>query len=323
MSSPVLERLDPTVAARAESAAVRAAARAQVQVLELTSPTDLNRAAALLTEIWRSAPEDSPMSAHLMRAIGYTGGFVYGAYAEDGELLGVSVGFLSEGDPLALHSHISGVDTRAQGRGLGFALKLRQRAWALGRGIESITWTFDPLVRRNALFNIVKLGARVEHYLTDFYGSMHDGLNNGDESDRLFVRWSLSEHSVELAADGSRPAAADGSPRAAVDGSRPAAVDGSPRSAADRARLDEAASFVLSVEPDGRPRIGDGPVVGVGPRICQIPPDIERLRVVSPRHALEWRHAVRAVLGGALADGFAIDGFHRSGAYLLVPKEHR
>lgn len=59
------------------------------------------------------------------------------------------------------------------------------------RGIEAITWTFDPLLARNARFNLGVLGAHVTEYLVDFYGPMTDGLNQGEPSDRLSVRWDL------------------------------------------------------------------------------------------------------------------------------------
>jgi len=60
-------------------------------------------------------------------------------------------------------------------------------------GFEDITWTFDPLLRRNAAFNLLTLGARVESYAENVYGQMHDVLNAGEVSDRLFVRWHLSD----------------------------------------------------------------------------------------------------------------------------------
>jgi predicted GNAT superfamily acetyltransferase len=78
------------------------------------------------------------------------------------------------------------------GRGIGLALKLHQRQWALARGIKRITWTYDPLIRRNAYFNLVKLGARPEEYLTSFYGAMDDAINGGDESDRVLTAWDLT-----------------------------------------------------------------------------------------------------------------------------------
>ena len=55
------------------------------------------------------------------------------------------------------------------------------------------TWTFDPLVRANARFNLVKLGAVAVAYLTDFYGEMQDGINAGDRSDRCAVKWELDD----------------------------------------------------------------------------------------------------------------------------------
>ena len=58
--------------------------------------------------------------------------------------------------------------------------------------MRCVTWTLDPLVSRNAHLNLVTLGARVEHYLVDLYGPMRDGLNRGDPSDRLLVRWELA-----------------------------------------------------------------------------------------------------------------------------------
>jgi len=36
------------------------------------------------------------------------------------------------------------------------------------------------------------LGARVTEYLVDHYGQMNDGVNGGDESDRLMVAWALA-----------------------------------------------------------------------------------------------------------------------------------
>ncbi len=52
-----------------------------------------------------------------------------------------------------------------------------------------IVWTFDPLVRRNALFNIARLGARVSRYEIDFYGPVRDAINGEDDTDRLVVEW--------------------------------------------------------------------------------------------------------------------------------------
>ena len=52
---------------------------------------------------------------------------------------------------------------------------------------------------------------------------------------------------------------------------------------------------------------------------CAIPADIERLRQADPGLSLAWRRAVREVLAGAMAEGYQITGFARSGWYLLEP----
>ena len=70
---------------------------------------------------------------------------------------------------------------------------MHQYSWARQEGYKSIQWTFDPLVRRNAKLNVVKLGVDVIGYFPNFYGAMPDMLNAGDESDRLMARWDLTD----------------------------------------------------------------------------------------------------------------------------------
>ena len=59
-------------------------------------------------------------------------------------------------------------------------------------GMAKIVWTFDPLVRRNAMFNLARLGARATRYEVDFYGPVRDAINGEDETDRLVVEWATS-----------------------------------------------------------------------------------------------------------------------------------
>ena len=97
---------------------------------------------------------------------------------------------------VVLHSHVACVRPGLEGRGIGAALKFAQRDFVLAAGVHHITWTFDPLVRRNAYFNLMVLGAQAVEYHESFYGPMFDGLNRGDESDRLLVSWSLDAPSA-------------------------------------------------------------------------------------------------------------------------------
>lgn len=173
----------------------------------------------------------------------------------------------------------------AADQGLGVALKEAQRAWALERGARTMRWTFDPLVGRNARFNLAKLGAVGTEYVVDFYGPMSDGVNGGDESDRLTATW-------DLAAPGRSydPGDREGAP---VTHRAP---DGGPL-----ARRDLAGRHVW----------------------CRVPDDVVKLRAADPELALRWRRAVREVFTEALARGFRATGMSRDGWYTLTRPDAR
>lgn len=191
---------DPLVASAVHDAE-RAAEHAAVSVRELASIEAQSASVRLLSEIWRRSAENPPVPTELLRALGKAGNYIAGAYAGD-ELVGVAIAFHGTPERHALHSHIAGVSPAHAGRSVGYALKLHQRAWALRHGIEVIEWTFDPLVARNAYFNIVKLGAVPVEYLPNFYGEIVDGVNADDETDRLMVRWQLDGAQTIAAAAG-------------------------------------------------------------------------------------------------------------------------
>src|SRR3954465_11015297 len=157
-----------------------------LKVLELSEIAAHHEAARLLNEVWG----DQLIEPGLLKAFSHTGNYVAGAYLGS-ELVGVAVAFLTADGQL--HSHITGVWSGLRGQGIGRALKFHQRDWSLERGIGTVTWTFDPLIRRNAHFNLHRLGAVVTAYLPDFYGSMDDALNAGSPSDRLHVVWHLED----------------------------------------------------------------------------------------------------------------------------------
>jgi predicted GNAT superfamily acetyltransferase len=273
--------------------AADASARASgVQVRELSELADLRRLCALIDEIWHPEPANLPVSAELLRALAYAGNYVAGAFLGD-ELVGCCVAFFASPAARAMHSHIAGVSSRLPGRHVGFALKLHQRAWALSRGVTVITWTFDPLVCRNAYFNIAKLAAAPVEYLPDFYGAMDDEINSGDDTDRLLVRWPLADDAVVRAAARGLGFAADAA------GLRAAG-----------------AAVALDTGPGARPIIGqadaEAPIA-----LVRVPFDIESTRRHDGPAAREWRRAVREVLGGLMADGGQVTGFDRSGWYVV------
>ena len=184
------------------------------EVTLLHRPEHLRPVAALLAELWGS----TTVHPELLRALAHAGGYVAGA-RRSGELVGASVGFLADdGGRPSLRSHVTGVAESAQGEGVGLALKRHQRDWALGRGLRTITWTFDPFVRRNAWFNLMRLGVDVIAWMPDFYGSVGDRQSLGAPSDRVLARWVLDGPRARAALSGPLPEPAAGA--VAGDGRR-------------------------------------------------------------------------------------------------------
>ena len=249
---------------------------AMAEIRELTDLTAFRAAADLFAEIWRPGPADHPANADLMRALSKAGNYIAGAYDGD-QLIGAAVAFFGPPGARLLHSHVAGVASPL--RGLGQALKLHQRDWALERGVTTIEWTYDPLISRNAYFNLVKLGARPVEYLPNFYGEMNDGVNAGDESDRLLVHWDLT---------------------VPVGGREPATAG---------------AAVALDRSGDDRPVAGAGDGATV---LVAVPSEIAKLKAADPALARQWRLAVRSALAPLLAGGAQVTGFARDGWYVVT-----
>jgi predicted GNAT superfamily acetyltransferase len=184
--------------------AYNAADRAGVALRDLDALEDADRVRSIIQRVWGA--QDMPRE--LLRAFQHAGSVMIGAEAE-GEVVGFVLGFLGFSEGLHLHSHMLAVVPERQAGGIGRALKLAQRARCLDEGIEEIRWTYDPLVGRNAHFNLVKLGVTAVRFFADHYGSMSDRLNVGDRSDRFEVRWRLSDERTDraLQGDARRPGA--------------------------------------------------------------------------------------------------------------------
>jgi predicted GNAT superfamily acetyltransferase len=157
------------------------------EIRNLDTADEMASISKLLQQVWGTTTP--VVGVEMLCATAHVGGYVAAAY--DGtKLVGASFGFLARHDGQeALHSHVTGILQGVQHSGLGRQLKNHQRQWAAERGIPWITWTFDPLVRRNAWFNISVLGVHVAEYLVNFYGAMDDAINANDEPDRLVAAW--------------------------------------------------------------------------------------------------------------------------------------
>ncbi|WP_439591008.1 GNAT family N-acetyltransferase [Microbacterium sp.] len=160
-----------------------------IDIRPLDTVEDVFTASAVLADVWGG--DRSGMPPNLLRALAHSGNYAVGLWDGD-RMVGASVAFFAAPAARSMHSHITGVVPGLQSQGLGRVLKQHQREWALARDVGHITWTFDPLVARNAHFNLRVLGARVTEYLVDHYGPMDDGVNRGDESDRIMVSWALA-----------------------------------------------------------------------------------------------------------------------------------
>lgn len=161
----------------------------EIVIRPLNTLDEVFAASELFNAVWHG--DRSGMAPNLLRALAHSGNYVVGMFAGD-RMVGASAAFFAEPAARSMHSHITGVLPEYQSQGLGRRLKQHQREWALERGVGHITWTFDPLVARNAHFNLNVLGARVTEYLVNQYGAMDDGVNRGDQTDRLMVSWALA-----------------------------------------------------------------------------------------------------------------------------------
>ncbi|MDJ1114311.1 GNAT family N-acetyltransferase [Microbacterium dauci] len=160
-----------------------------LDIRELHTIEDIVLASRVFGAVWGSP--DGGMPPNLLRALEHSGNYVVGVF-EGERMVAASAAFFGPPAARSMHSHVTGVLPGFQARGIGRALKQHQREWAFARDVGTITWTFDPLIARNAHFNLEVLGARVTDYLVHHYGAMDDGVNAGEESDRLHVAWHLA-----------------------------------------------------------------------------------------------------------------------------------
>ena len=169
-----------------------------IKILE--SPEDMTLVEDLQRAVWHGSETDV-LPAHMLITAAHNGGVVIGAFDGD-QLIGFVFGFpgleFTPDGPRPKHcSHMMGVHPGHRDTGVGFALKRAQWQMVRHQGLDHITWTYDPLLSRNAYLNITKLGAVCNTYRRSEYGEMRDGLNAGLPSDRFQVDWWINTRRVE------------------------------------------------------------------------------------------------------------------------------
>lgn len=253
-----------------------------MEIRELYTNSDFAKVFELEKTIWQTTPDDV-VPTHILNAIIHNGGILIGAEYEK-NLIGFTFGIPARhGDDWWLWSHMTGVLPHYQGQGIGFQLKQAQRHWALQNGYERIKWTFDPLQRGNANFNVRRLGTISNQYFVNLYGDMRDGINEGMPSDRLETTWHLRDRRVV--------ALASEQPIEPLVATYP---------------LD---AFLLRTNSQGEILVCDPIEFHATWHFVEIPSDIRFLKKTDINKAKQWQLLLRRVLQAAIANNYAIVDF--------------
>jgi predicted GNAT superfamily acetyltransferase len=260
-------------------------------------PDSMAAARAIFDQVWPG--EGTQVTSNLQRALLHAGGYCSVVIDDEGDrVVGAALGFPARDPSLPggvyLHSHMAAVVDGMRDRGIGAAIKQHQRAWAIEQGIPVVSWTFDPLVRRNAHLNVNRLGVEVRDYHPDFYGVMTDAINAGDRTDRLVAWWVVDSERAHAAARG--------------DLLIP-----------DHEELLGSTRDLIRVR-DGSPRLTDLPAPGETV-LVSLPDDVVTMRQANPDLGLQWRLAVRAALTAGFDAGLRVSTVTSAGAYVLTPEE--
>lgn len=166
----------------------------------IETPEEMTLVEQLQRDVWPGSETDV-VPLHMLIAAIHNGGLLLGAFIDEkivGFIFGIPGLETTPDGPRPKHcSHMMGIHPDHRDKGIGFALKQAQWQMVRHQGLDHITWTFDPLLSRNAYLNIAKLGAVCTTYRRAEYGDMRDGLNAGLPSDRFQLDWWINTRRVE------------------------------------------------------------------------------------------------------------------------------
>ena len=230
---------------------------------------------------------EAPVSASIQRTWQDHGGIVLGAFA-DIHLAGAVVGFLGwDGAKLYHMSQMLAVRPEYQHHQLGFRLKCLQRDEVLRQGLDEVRWLIDPLKAGSAALSVRRLGARPDGYKVHYLGQLDGAAEPSGESDRLTVRWSLSDPRTEERLAGKPPSVED-----------------------DQRRVAGSSTIVETETGESglRRPVAVGEPSGESAHL-EVPFDISLLKENEPATASTWRHAVRDAFRAAFDLGYRVEDF--------------
>ncbi len=271
-----------------------------IEIKELQEFAELREACAIQQEVWGTSDLDV-IPPHQLMAVRDAGGTLIGAF-EGGRLIGFVYGFAGyEFGRITIHSHLAAVKPEYRNLQIGYRLKLAQRAMAIAKEIDLITWTFDPLQSLNAYFNFARLGVIADIYKVNYYGAETSILLPGLGTDRFWVKWELESRRVQRRLSSVQPLSETELPS-------------------------DALTLIGIDENDAPQRLDLAPQIQQirRPLLIEIPEKIGDLQARRPQLAIEWRGATRMAFTEALAAGYIVVDFFRRksggrqiGIYLL------
>ena len=264
-------------------------------IRDVESDAEFHTIEDIQKEAWGFNDLDTVPAATLM-ATQHAGGIVLGAFEGDA-MIGFAYGFAAyEQGRASIHSHMLAVRPEYRNLQAGFYLKLAQRECVLEKGLDEVSWTYDPLQSLNAHLNFAKLGVVSQRYIVNFYGEATSSpLHQGFGTDRLWVRWLLNREQVK------RLASRDPRSRAL----------GPDDFGYNRSQLLSAA--LVRREGD-RPRREEYTWLSSDFCTIEIPHNINALKERDPQAGVAWREATREAFLAAIAAGFEVTNFLQSGA---------
>jgi predicted GNAT superfamily acetyltransferase len=262
-------------------------------IRDVESEPELHSVEEIQKQAWGFSDLDIVPAATLI-ATQHAGGIVLGAFEGD-QMIGFAYAFPAfEDGQTSMHSHMLAVLGEYRNFQAGFYLKVVQRERVLAKGLDEVSWTFDPLQTLNAHLNFSKLGVVSRRYLVNFYGEATSSpLHTGFGTDRLWVSWLLKSERVE---------------RCIARGPSHRAIRMAEASKDSAAILESA----LIYSEGGRPVLGGFKIALSGGRCTiEIPRDITAIKHREPALGIEWRQATRAAFLAAIDSGFLVEDFVR------------